>query len=119
MNTNKDFWDKFKIIVYAVGVIGFIFVGNWITASIKEKERETKMVSLAIDVLANEPTKDSIPLRKWAVKVVNKYSEIELDERAINYLLKHRITSSGGLRWNDPGVVKDRNLYKFKSTPNN
>lgn len=54
-------------------------IGSWFSAAIKQSESEQKFVSLAIEILRDEPVESQIQLRAWATDVVSKYSGVSLE----------------------------------------
>lgn len=53
-------------------------IGSWFSAAIKQSESEQKFVSLAIEILRDEPVESQKQLRAWATDVVSKYSGVSL-----------------------------------------
>jgi hypothetical protein len=82
---NKPLWFEFimgLLIPATLAIVGY-FVQN----AIKQKEINGRMLELAIQILSEKPTEEKVPIRKWAVATVNKYSEIKLDQKAESLLL--------------------------------
>lgn len=47
----------------------------------KEKEIQLKYISLSIQILSSPPSQSNSSVRKWAVDIINKYSEVKMDEK--------------------------------------
>jgi hypothetical protein len=58
--------------------LALAYVGNQYSTALKESELQAQYVSMATDILADEPTADTKDLREWAIKIVNQYSEVPL-----------------------------------------
>ncbi len=86
----KDIWDKSKIAAHIVAaivipiVIGF--TGNRVSLALKNRESETKMVELAVDILTKAQTNVERDIRKWAVDVITKYSGVDVSKKGRVYL---------------------------------
>jgi hypothetical protein len=94
-------WQKARItsVLIASVLIPIIvaFIGNSYTKAIKDNEIGVRYVELAIKILAEKPdskpegTKDSNRLenkavRKWAVEVIDHYSDVKLPTDAMEQL---------------------------------
>jgi GH24 family phage-related lysozyme (muramidase) len=88
-------WKKIQILTGLIGailvptVVGII--GNTINQSIKNNEIGLSYVQLAVSILKEEPNPNTENLRKWAIAVVNNYSDVDLSEEAQQELQKERI----------------------------
>ncbi|MDX1937120.1 MAG: hypothetical protein SFU21_08375, partial [Flavihumibacter sp.] len=72
-----------------VPIILLLFTNKY-TSSLKEREIQAKFVELSVDILKESPmdtTKKNI--RKWATKVISKYSGVELDASTTEDLIKN------------------------------
>jgi len=61
--------------------------GYFIQNAVKQKEINSRFVELSIQILNENPSKEKVPVRTWAVDVINKYSEIKLNDRAKSLLI--------------------------------
>ena len=83
-NENNENWKIFSTITNAIGVIAIpvvIFVlGTLINSSIKQKEANTKLVEMAVSIIKEAPgdTEGNTAIRKWAIDVIDNYSEVKL-----------------------------------------
>ncbi len=95
---NKDVWDKLgtlsALIASVLVPIVIVFVGNSYTSEMKHSEIRVKYLELAIGILKTSPSKDTEDIRKWAVKVIDNYSELPMDEKTKNELLRKQLTQA-------------------------
>ncbi|MEZ5810629.1 MAG: peptidoglycan recognition family protein [Rhizobiaceae bacterium] len=76
-----DSIEKLVKILSTIAIpVVLLVVGNWYSASQKDKDLGQKYVEIAIRILSEEPTDDNQQLRKWAVETVNRYAEIKIDD---------------------------------------
>lgn len=96
----KDKWDKLQIVGAIVGAVAVpvvvIILGQWLTQSLKQGDTNARLVEVAVGVLKTDPkTTEGVPgLRDWAVKVINKYSELPLPEQSAKELLTKSLPSA-------------------------
>ena len=116
---SKDFWEILKIIGIFVGAIGvpvvIALVGNSVSLSLKDQDVRLKMVELAIDILKEEPKqtyKEQIAIRRWAIDVVNAYSDVKLPADAISELERNSILGARTACWRRPDG-RLQYLYNF------
>jgi hypothetical protein len=85
----KDVWDKVQSLATIVSLllvpVVLAVLGNMFVASNAAKASRVQMVGLAVGVLSTKPSNDE-DLREWAVKVIDKYSEIPLSAKAAEQL---------------------------------
>lgn len=55
----------------------------------KQVELNQKYIEIAVGILNGKPTPETIPLRDWAIDIIDKYSEIKLSKEA-KKLLKEK-----------------------------
>jgi len=89
----KDCWDKSKIVAEIFAIIIIAFYGHWINSTLKEKELNVKMTEVAITILSNKPSNETKALRRWAVDIINHYSEIPLSQDVQKNLMETSIPS--------------------------
>jgi hypothetical protein len=87
-NKNKNFWDKAQIIGTVLIPVVLAIFGFFINNTIKEKEIKLQYIEMALGILREEPSQDSIGLRLWAIDVVQKYSIVGFSEEALEELKK-------------------------------
>ncbi len=110
MAKNLNNWERFSSIANAIGVIAIPVViaifGFYINSNLKSQESETKLVELAVDIIRESPvdTQGSLPIRKWAIDVIDNYSEVKLPQEVKVTLLESTL----------PDISK--NLAKVKPT---
>lgn len=91
MKDIKDLWDKAEILAKVIASIVIpilIFVyGNKINATLKEKEIGVKYIEIATNILTQQPKNTPVSIRKWAIEVLNVYSEkVPFSQEVINEL---------------------------------
>jgi hypothetical protein len=70
-------------------------IGHFYTEATKAKERETHFVDLAVNILSQKPTSETKSTREWAIRVIDRYSEVKFTTEEKTALAEHvRITSS-------------------------
>lgn len=107
-STQKDWWDKAKIIAEILAILAIIFYGNALSSSLKEREINIKLVEMAISVLRAEPSKDTDILRGWTVQIIDKLSGVPLSEEVKKELLRKRLPS----KWLDVKEWNDNEKWK-------
>jgi hypothetical protein len=60
--------------------VAVAFVGNGYANAMKDSENKLKYVELAIGILRAEPTRETLPLRGWAVEVLSSQSMVPISE---------------------------------------
>lgn len=61
----------------AVAVVGHIYA-----AAAKDKDVGIRFVELAINILSKEPTSADANVRRWAIRVLDKYSDVQISQEA-------------------------------------
>jgi hypothetical protein len=84
----RDAWDLAGLIASWTGALIIPIVlgvgGYFLNLALKNRESQTKMVELAIDILKVEPkpnNEEDKALRNWAMDVIDKYSEVKLPQK--------------------------------------
>lgn len=110
--TSNTWSERFKNVALGVaGVISSIaipLVGYYFTsqqskeslnASQVEKNQESaqKYIELGIKILSEKPLSDDDPIRKWAIEIVNRYSDVKLSDAAQNALKSSSFFSTGSI----------------------
>jgi hypothetical protein len=93
-NTRKDKWDKALAFFEILKVLSIIIAGSIINTTLKTNELEIQYVKIAVDVLQAKPDPTTKELRAWAVKVLDKKSDIPLGEEAVKTLLEKELPSA-------------------------
>lgn len=72
----------------AIPVI-LVILGSWLNTSYKEKELRQKYIEIAVGILSNKATPETLPLRNWAINTINHYAEVKLPSE-VKGLLKEK-----------------------------
>jgi len=67
----------FTLIGAALGSIAAA-LGSWLTYRSRHRELDVKMIELAVGLLTQKPEDSTMPLRNWAVDLLDHYSEVKL-----------------------------------------
>jgi hypothetical protein len=93
--SQKDSWDKFKIISTILIPVVLGVAGYFINSSIKEKEIKLKYIEIAVGILQNDPSEDKEGLRLWAIDIIQKQALIPLSQKAIDELKRSALPVDG------------------------
>lgn len=77
--------------------ITLAYIGHIYSLALKEKETEASFVNIAVDVLKSPPTKDDHNIRNWATKIINRYSDVPLDDKTKADLIENISISSANI----------------------
>ena len=66
--------------------------GNWYSTAIKEREVQVRYVELAINILSQEPSEKNQRVRKWAIDIINHYSDVRIEAKTEQELLRERLS---------------------------
>ncbi len=116
--SGKDRWDKAKIIVTIVATVAVPIIlgvyGHYIQRTIADKGVSAQLVSLSVNVLAQEPAENKIHLRTWAARIIRKHSDVPLSDKAACLLIYNETYAgfelgdgSNGDRWNHNVISAD------------
>lgn len=96
INNTQHAQGGWKVAKDASTIISAIFipivllvVGNNYSSAIKERELQGQFVGLAVQILTEEPTKQTEGLRDWATQVLNKYSGVPFKEETQKALIEN------------------------------
>lgn len=85
-------WGKLTALSTAIAAVlipvVIAIVGQEFSASIKEREVQSRFVELAINILRQPPAPDAKNLRRWAGEVINKYSGVPLGSELSSDLIE-------------------------------
>ena len=90
--------NKVTILVGIItGVLGFCggLATNLVTYVSKGEELQVRLVELAISILREEPKQPLLPLREWAIGVIDKNSDVPLTEDAKKALMRFPLAAQG------------------------
>ena len=74
------------IIASVSGLFG-VLVGAWLDYSVREREIDVKMIEIAVGLLKENPKGPLQPARRWAVELIDHYSDVKLHDEARAVLL--------------------------------
>jgi hypothetical protein len=84
-------WEKVREWVQTLGLVAIPVVvmlgGNAIAKSNADREVKAKMIEIAATVLSTPATDSMRPLRRWAVAVLRRYSEVPFSASAESTLV--------------------------------
>jgi hypothetical protein len=88
-------FEKLKIISTSFAAI-FIpiiiaILGNLYSQAIKENETRLRLVELSIEILNEKQGIENAGLKKWAIDIINKYSEVPLSDVVKTALISDKI----------------------------
>lgn len=91
--------------------LAIAIVGYWVSSAIKESENRVKYIELAIGILEKPPSTDNENIRLWAIEVMDKYSEVPINEKMKLELTKSPIRATlnktlDDLKLRSEGTVK-------------
>jgi hypothetical protein len=108
--------EKWRLVVTIIASIVIpaviFFAGKSIEQTLKDRELAVKYVEISVDILTEEPTPETQNLRDWAIKNINEYAEIKLDEQAIKELKTESIPTSSAASYSTSN-------YTVPSSPRN
>ena len=88
--------ERTTLWVAIAGVVG-VALGALITAGFNylsnQNDRDARMVELSVEILRAEVTPESVPLRQWAIDVMNKRANFQFNAEQQAALLKERLPS--------------------------
>lgn len=103
----KDGWDKLKLASGAFAAIAIpvavALIGNLYTKSIKEREVQSELMKLALQILQQPATEEKKDLRNWATRIIDAYSGVNFTQKERDALIK---TISIPGKSPDPQVLK-------------
>jgi hypothetical protein len=76
------------IFAVIVIVIALSSMGKNYTQTVKERETQSRIFDLAVNILKQEPTNSNKDLRRWAVETIDAYSTIRLNKLARQSLIE-------------------------------
>jgi hypothetical protein len=88
----RDAWDRAGLIASWTAALIIPVVlgigGYFLNLALKNRESQTKMVELAIDLLKVDPkpNDEDKALRNWAMDVIDRYSEVKMPQKVRNAL---------------------------------
>jgi hypothetical protein len=92
MKEKSNNWEKLKalsaIIASVFVPVAVVLIGNFYSTAIKNSETRARYIELAVDILKEEPSENKTNIRKWAINLINYYSEVDLDDQTKNELLQ-------------------------------
>lgn len=100
--SEKDAWDKTKIVLYGF-LVAAVIVGGWYYRGVLGRradlrQHNVEMLRVAVDILREDPEPHRRPLREWAVATMDTFSQrtgVPLDSSARQILLDEPLTPAG------------------------
>ncbi len=71
-----------KLIATIIIPLVIFFVGQSYTKSQIESQVRSEYIKMGVGLLANEPNEKNAEVRKWAIKLINHYSEVKFTAEA-------------------------------------
>ena len=103
---SNTFFDIVKSILVPITIAISTYL---YTTSVNQNNVNQKYIEIAINILKDPPSQKNEDLRKWAIKIINKYSEIKLDKKLKQSLIKNIQISNS---YDD--IFLKSNKYHFK-----
>lgn len=97
----------------AIPLVGYYFTSQQslrsLNASLVEKDKDSaqKYIELGIRILSEKPLSDDDPIRKWAIEIVNRYSDVKLSDAAQNALESSSFFSTGSITKEELNRLRD------------
>lgn len=87
LKTQKDAWDKARVVGTVVGAVGVpvvvLVLGGLINATLKSREVDAQYVALAVQVLRDrDTTPGSAEMRQWAVSILERLGPVGIPEES-------------------------------------
>jgi hypothetical protein len=78
----KDTWDKVAVfgnVISATVVASAVgLAGHWISLNIGNRDLDVKVMTLAVDILREEPDQTGEDIRRWAVQILEEFSGVPI-----------------------------------------
>ncbi len=99
---SHNFWSERprSITEYAIGLasllipLAMIYLGHLYKESETEEGLHRRYVEIAVNILQQDPSKESLEMRKWAIQILNKYSEVPIEAKAQECMLNQSLPIS-------------------------
>lgn len=104
--TDRSKW--WLAVVGAAGVISGALVTGLFNYLEHKSDVDAKMIELSIGILRTQPTSETIPLREWAIDVMDKRAGFSFSEQQRAVLLKNELPFKSEATWIPPGAVACR-----------
>jgi hypothetical protein len=108
--TEKETTSRFYLQTLIIPVVLAVCT-YFIQGAIQQKEINGRILELAIEILSEKPTKEKVTIRTWAVEVVNRYSEVSLDERMQSMLIYNATFMNPASPWRDDDILHDDDIF--------
>lgn len=82
MPTSESFKNVMTGLAALAVPIAVAYLANYYSASIKDKDVGVKFVELAITILSKDPNQSDANIRRWATKILERYSDVPLGDEA-------------------------------------
>jgi len=96
--SSKDRFDKFESVskIFSILFIPIIvlWLGNAYTSSENEKSRRSEYIKIAVGILQEKPEEEKKDIRKWAINIINQYSDVKLEDSAKKQLTNEQLSKT-------------------------
>lgn len=84
----KEIFDYFLKLATPAAIA---FFGYYTNNVLKEKDINIEMIKISVNILSEESSEKKIPIRKWAIDTIDKYSSIKFNDDQKSLLLYNAI----------------------------
>lgn len=116
MPKEENFNRIMSLITVAVIPVALLMVGNNYTESLKDKEIHGKLVEVAINILDKPPAGNDSSIRRWATRVIDKYSGVPFGDSVQKDLIEN-VPLNVYDSYEIPRVYKDIKIPKDPKGP--
>jgi hypothetical protein len=88
-----------------------LILGICLINSYSERETRQKYIEIAVGIINDKPTPETLPLREWAIRTLNFHSEKKLPPKAREALKTHPLHNPRPIE-NNPPVEEHKDLDK-------
>ncbi|WP_337660566.1 trypsin-like serine peptidase [Anderseniella sp. Alg231-50] len=114
-------WDKAKVIANWVAAIAVPVVlglsGYFVNLALKSQETQSKMITLAIDILKEtpDPSEDTRSVRTWAADVINRYSDVKLPPKTKEVIIERRALTELPGDYQSPNQLSTLQTVRYRT----
>jgi hypothetical protein len=90
-----------------------LILGICLINSYSKREASQKYIEIAVGILNDKPTPETLPLRDWAIRTLNLYSDKKLSSKAREALMTYPIHNSRPMEVKPP-VEEHRAIDEIK-----
>lgn len=104
------------LVIAVVGALGVV-AGNWINAESHKGDIDAKLIELSVGILRTAPTKETGPLREWAIDVIEKRGDFNFSDAQRAVLLNQELPFKGPTFAGTPTTSNFSFTQPFPSMP--